>query len=52
LEICSSRGAAKISFLAELEALRPQQLQDIPRVMEVAKKFGLEILPPKREVLS
>jgi hypothetical protein len=26
--------------------LSPQQQQDIPRVMEIAKKFGLEILPP------
>jgi hypothetical protein len=24
----------------------PQQPQDIPRVMEIAKIFGLEILPP------
>jgi hypothetical protein len=24
----------------------PQQQQDIPRGMEMAKKFGLEILPP------
>jgi hypothetical protein len=24
----------------------PQQPQDIPRVMEIAKKFGREILPP------
>jgi hypothetical protein len=23
-----------------------QQPQDIPRVMEIAKKFGLEFLPP------
>ena len=26
--------------------MSPQQQQDIPRVMEIAKKFGLEILPP------
>jgi len=26
--------------------MRPQQQQDIPRVMEIARKFGLEILPP------
>jgi hypothetical protein len=24
----------------------PQQPQDIPRVMEISKKFGLEFLPP------
>jgi hypothetical protein len=27
-------------------ALSPQQPQDIPRGMEIAKKFGLEFLPP------
>jgi hypothetical protein len=26
--------------------LTPQQEQNIPHVMEIAKKFGLEILPP------
>jgi hypothetical protein len=33
-------------FFEEIGAMSPQQQQDIPRVMEVAKKFGLEILPP------
>jgi mannose-6-phosphate isomerase-like protein (cupin superfamily) len=33
-------------FFGEIGALSPQQQQDIPRVMGVAKKFGLEILPP------
>ena len=33
-------------FFEELGALPPQQQQDIPRVMELAKQFGLEILPP------
>jgi quercetin dioxygenase-like cupin family protein len=33
-------------FFEEIGALSPQQQQDIPRVMEIAKKFGLEILPP------
>jgi len=32
-------------FFEEVGALTPQQ-QEIPRVMEIAKKFGLEILPP------
>jgi hypothetical protein len=27
-------------------ALSPQQQQDILRVMEIGKKYGLEILPP------
>lgn len=33
-------------FFEEISALTPQQQQDIPGVMNVAKKFGLEILPP------
>lgn len=33
-------------FFEEIGAMTPQQQQDIPRVLEVAKKFGLEILPP------
>ena len=33
-------------FFKEIGAMSPQQQQDIPRVMEIAKKFGLEILPP------
>jgi hypothetical protein len=31
---------------AKVGALTPPQQQDIPRVMEIAKKFRLEILPP------
>ena len=33
-------------FFEEIGALSPQQQQDIPRVMAIAKKFGLEFLPP------
>ena len=33
-------------FFEDIGALSPQQQQDIPRVMEIAKKYGLEILPP------
>lgn len=33
-------------FFEEIGAMTPQQQQDIPRVIEVAKKFGLEFLPP------
>jgi len=33
-------------FFEEIGAMSPQQQQDIPRVMEIAKKFGLEFLPP------
>ncbi|HEX7569354.1 MAG TPA: hypothetical protein VF492_02505 [Verrucomicrobiae bacterium] len=33
-------------FFEEIGAMSPQQQQDIPCGMEIAKKFGLEILPP------
>ncbi len=33
-------------FFEEIGALTPQQQQDIPHMMEIAKKFGLEIMPP------
>jgi hypothetical protein len=35
-----------MSRLTEMGAMSPQQQQDIPRVLEIAKKFGLEFLPP------
>ena len=34
-------------FFEEIGAMTPEQQQEIPRVMEVAKKFGLEFLPPQ-----
>jgi quercetin dioxygenase-like cupin family protein len=33
-------------FFEEIGALSSQQQQDIPRVLEIAGKYGLEILPP------
>ena len=33
-------------FFDEIGALTPQQQQDIPRVIEIGKKFGLEFPPP------
>ena len=33
-------------FFEEIGALSPQQQQDIPRVIEIGKEYGLEILPP------
>ena len=33
-------------FFEEIGALSPQHQQEMPRVMEIAKKFGVEILPP------
>jgi len=32
-------------FFEEVSALSPRQ-QEIPRVIEIGKKYGLEILPP------
>jgi quercetin dioxygenase-like cupin family protein len=33
-------------FFEQVGALTPAQQQDIPRVLEIGKKYGLEILPP------
>jgi mannose-6-phosphate isomerase-like protein (cupin superfamily) len=33
-------------FFEEIGALSPAQQQEIPRVLEIASKYGLEILPP------
>lgn len=33
-------------FFEEIGALSPQQQQDIPRVIGIGMKYGLEILPP------
>jgi len=44
--MCVITPAGFEGFFEEIGALSPQQQADIPRVMEIAKKFGLEILPP------
>lgn len=33
-------------FFEDVGALTPQQQQDVPRVIAIAKKYGMEILPP------
>jgi len=43
--MCVITPAGFEGFFEDIGALNPQQQQDIPRVMEIAKKFGLEILP-------
>ncbi len=45
--MCVITPAGFEGFFEEIGALSPQQQQEIPRVLEIAKKFGLEILPPK-----
>ncbi len=33
-------------FFEDINALGSEQQQEIPRVLEIASKYGLEILPP------
>ena len=47
--MCLITPAGFEGFFEEIGALSPPQQQDIPRVMEIAKKFGLEFLPPTSE---
>jgi len=44
--MCVITPAGFESFFEEIGAMPPQEQQDIPRVMGIAKKFGLEFLPP------
>jgi hypothetical protein len=41
-----SHESPKWGKFEETGALTPQQQQDIPRVIEIGKKFGLEFPPP------
>ena len=53
---CTSKNGGKLSvvltppgfegFFEEIGAMSPEQQQEIPRILEVAARFGLEILPP------
>ncbi len=45
--MCIITPAGFEEFFEEVGALSPQQQQDIPCVMGIAKKFGLEFLPPR-----
>ncbi len=44
--MCIITPAGFEGFFEEISALNPQQQQDIPRVLEIGKKYGLEFLPP------
>lgn len=44
--MCTITPAGFEGFFEEIGALSSQQLQDIPRVIEIGEKYGLEILPP------
>ena len=43
--ICVITPSGFEGFFEEIGALKPEEQQDIPRVIEISKKFGLEILP-------
>jgi quercetin dioxygenase-like cupin family protein len=45
--MCTITPAGFEEFFEEVGAMSPQQQQNIPRVMEIAKKFGLEFLPSR-----
>jgi len=44
--MCVIAPAGFEGFFEDIGALSSQQQQDIPRVVEIARKYGLEILPP------
>jgi quercetin dioxygenase-like cupin family protein len=44
--LCIITPAGFEGFFEEIGAWTPQQQQDIPKVLETAGKYGLEILPP------
>lgn len=45
--MCVLTPAGFEGFFEDIGALSPLQQQDIPRVLEIANKYGLEILPPQ-----
>jgi len=44
--MCVITPAGFEGFFEAVGALMPEQQRDIPRVIEIAKRFGLEFLPP------
>ncbi len=44
--MCVITPAGFEGFFEKIGALSPPQQQDIPRVMEIGREFGLEFLPP------
>lgn len=44
--MCVITPAGFEGFFEEIGALTPQQQQNIPHVLEIGKKYGLEFLPP------
>jgi quercetin dioxygenase-like cupin family protein len=46
--MCIMTPAGFESFFEEIGALSAQEQQNIPRVLEIGKKYGLAFLPPKK----
>lgn len=46
--MCIITPAGFEGFFEQIGALTPEQQQDMPRVLEIARRFGLEVLPPGR----
>ena len=44
--MCLITPAGFEGFFEDIGALSPQQQQDLPRVLDIAKKYELEVLPP------
>ena len=44
--MCAITPSGSEGFFEEIGELRPEQQQDIPRVIEIGKKYGLEFPPP------
>jgi quercetin dioxygenase-like cupin family protein len=44
--MCTITPSGFEGFFEAIGAMSPEEQQDIPRVLEIAKRFGLEILPP------
>lgn len=44
--MCFITPAGFEGFFEEINSLSPEQQQDIPKVLEIASRYGLEILPP------
>ena len=45
--MCVINPAGFEGFFERISAMSPEEQQNIPGVIEVAKGFGLEILPPQ-----
>lgn len=44
--MCTITPAGFEGFFEEIDALSPAQQQEIPRVIEIGRKYGMEIPPP------